>query len=328
MPKAIALCTPFSDYLVHVDRIPQPNTIARLLEHSWQFGGNAATAIVAAAREGLSAGIMGTVGDDANGEAQKVDFIRHGVDVSHLLVRKGMPTGYAICLSDEETNGRSFLTSRNRPAPLTPEELDMAYLGTAKYLLLDVNTPAARKAARAILDSGGEVMFDASIWTHEQEEMLSFSSIYITSEFYWKERYGGGDIFECCRDMIARGPHTVIFTLGAQGCAGLGPGGSFRLPAFPVPRVVDTTGAGDTFHGAYIAGLERGLDPEGCARWASAASAIKCNAIGGRAGQPTAAIIEKFLATGVMDLSFIPERIAWYRSLHTEEVPGAVNKLG
>jgi ribokinase len=317
MLTAIALCTPVSDYLVHVDRIPRPNEFTRILDQSWQFGGNAATAIVTVSRQGLSAGIMGVVGDDPNGLAQRVDFIRHGVDVSHLMVRRGMFTPYCICISDEETNGRSIMGAQNPCVPLAGEELDMDYLLQAKYLLLDGNTPAAQKAAAAILARGGEVMFDASSYSRQQEEMLPYTSIYITSEFYWKERYGGSDIFECCRAMRNQGPHTVIFTLGKEGCAGIGPDGKeFRMGAPEVPKVVDTTGCGDTFHGAYIVGMERGLDAEGCAQWASATAAIKCQAIGGRAGQPTAQMVETFLKTGRSDLGFLKERLGYYRKLH------------
>jgi ribokinase len=317
MLTAVALCIPVSDYLVHVDRIPPPNSFARMLDQSWQFGGNAATAIVAVSRQGLSAGVMGVVGDDPNGRAQRVDFQRHGVDVSRLLVRRGMSTPYNICISDEETNGRSFLVAQNSYSPLTEEELDLDYLLRARYLLLDGHSPAAKKAAAAMRGKGGEVMFDASAYSKEQEEMLPCTSVYIASEFYWKTRYQGADIFDCCRDMRKQGPHTVIFTLGKEGCAGVGPRGEeFRLPAPEVPRVVDTTGCGDTFHGAYIVGMERGLDAEGCARWAGAAAAIKCLAIGGRAAQPTAEMVEEFLATGRPDMEFPEERLRYYRRIH------------
>lgn len=318
MPKAIALCTPVTDYLVHVDRIPPPDSGAALIEHSYQYGGNAATAIVTVARQGVSAGIICNVGGDDFGVAQRVDFERHGVDTRYLVAREGCETPFVICLSDAETHGRSFLGKRTgqRVPPFPEEELDMDYLLSADYLLLDGNTPATRKAASAMKAKGGEVMFDASAHSESQEAMLEYATIYITSEFYWKKRYNQADLFECCRDMMKRGPHTVIFTLGADGCAGIGPDGEFRLPAFKLDNVVDTTGCGDTFHGAYIVGLERGLSAEECARWASATSAIKATAIGGRAGQPTADIVEKFLKTGVMDRSFIPERIAYYSRMH------------
>ena len=143
--------------------------------------------------------------------------------------------------------------------------------------------------------------------------MLPFVSIYITSEFYYRDRYGeNADIFACCEDMIRRGPHTVIFTLGEKGCAGIGPEGRFELPACPIDQVIDTTGCGDTFHGAYVVGLNQGWDSVTCAKWASASAAIKCQALGGRAAQPDFATVEKYVKTGEVDLSFLPERVAHY----------------
>jgi sugar/nucleoside kinase (ribokinase family) len=316
MPKAIALCTPNTDYLLHVDRMPGHNDLTQLLDQSWQFGGNAATAIVAASRQGVPSGIIGVVGDDSYGLAQEVDFRRHGVDTSHLIIRKGMKTSYCICVSDEETNGRSFILADYMKNPVSPEELDMNYILSAKYLLLDRNTAAGKIAAKAILEKGGEVIFDAEVFADEFEEMIPWASIYITSEFYFNNRYKGWNIFEACRDMIKKGPHTVIFTLGNKGCAGVGPKGEFQAPALDAGKVVDTTGCGDTFHGSYIAGLEQGFDAEGCALWASAAAGIKSLAMGGRAGQPTAEMVKKFLETGRADTEFLHERLEYYKELH------------
>lgn len=319
MPKVIAICTPVTDHLINVDHVPQPNTSAKLLAHSWQFGGNTATAVVASARQGLDAGIICAVGDDDMGKAQKVDFALNGVDTRYVIARKNTETPLVIALSDRLTAGRSFISAGTHIDRIEPEELDMDYVRSGKYLLLDSNTPATRMAADAMLENGGEVMYDASGYNEAAEEMLPHTSIYIASEFYLKTRYGDRDIYECCREMMAQGPHTVIFTLGADGCKGVSRYGGketeFSLPAFKVD-VVDTTGCGDTFHGAYLVAMDRGLPPKECARWASATSAIKATAIGGRAGQPTADIVEIFLKTGEMDLSFIPERLKYYSRVH------------
>ena len=319
MPKVITICTPVTDHLINIDHVPKPNTSARLHAHSWQFGGNSATAIVASARQGMDAGIICAVGDDDMGKAQKVDFALNGVDTRYVIARKNTETPLVIALSDRETAGRSFISAGTHIDRIEPDELDMDYVRSAKYLLLDSNTPATVKAADAILAGGGEVMYDASSYNEAAEAMLPHTSIYIASEFYLKSRYGDRPVYECCREMMAQGPHTVIFTLGAEGCMGVSRFGGeeteFTLPAFKVD-VVDTTGCGDTFHGAYLVAMDRGLAPVECARWASATSAIKATAIGGRAGQPTADIVEKFLETGVMDLEFIEERLQYYKRVH------------
>ena len=247
MPKVIALCMPCTDHLLHVDKLPRSNGGARILDESWQGGGNSATAIVAVGAQGVSAGIICAVGDDDYGVAQIVDFKRFNVDTSHIQVRKDTETPVNLCISDEETNGRSFLGKWRRSSPIAVEDLDMDYLLTADYLLIDSNTPATQKAAKAILDKGGDVIFDASMYSETQEAMLPFTSVYITSEFYYKTRYGEDkNIFDCCRDMMAKGPHTVIFTLGEKGCYVAGEEKEGFHAAIPV-RVTDTTGGADAF---------------------------------------------------------------------------------
>ena len=136
-----------------------------------------------------------------------------------------------IAMSDQETGGRSFLSAGSSIRRIQPEELDLDYLRTAKYLLLDSNTEATRLAADTLLAQGGEVMFDASSYSQSQEEMLPHTSIYIASEYYLKTRYPGLPALEACREMLRRGPHTVLFTLGAQGCVGAVQAGRRDPPA-------------------------------------------------------------------------------------------------
>ena len=311
-PKVIAIGTPVSDYLLNVQSMPKPNQSGRLLGQSWQYGGKASTAIVTVGRQGIAAAICGVVGDDTNGRAQIKDFNRHGVDTSHLIVDPNVDTAACVGLSDLETGGRSFLGGLAKPRAIRADELDEAFIKSADYLLMDQNTEATRLAATWMKEKGGEVMFDADTYSESQEAMIPYTTIFVPSEFYYKTRYGDRDPIECCREMKALGPHTVIITLGEKGCVGVGPDNeAFSLPCFKV-NVIDTTGAGDTFHGAYVSGMIRGLSPKECARWASATSAIKCTAIGGRAGQPTAEMVERFLATGEIDMEAIAERVKYY----------------
>ncbi len=311
-PKVISIGTPVSDYLLNVERMPTPNHGARLLGQTWQYGGKSSTAIVTVGRQGFPAAVCGVVGDDANGRAQIKDFNRHGVDTSHLVVDPNVDTAACVGLSDIETGGRAFLGGLAKPRVLRADELDEAFIKGADYLLLENNTDATRLAATWMKEKGGEVMFDADSYSELQEAMIPYTTVFVPSEFYYKTRYGDRDPIECCREMRAKGPHTVIITLGEKGCVGIGPDGEeFSLPAFKV-NVIDTTGAGDTFHGAYVCGMMMGLSPVECARWASATSAIKCTAIGGRAGQPTREMVKRFLETGEIDRTEIEERVRYY----------------
>jgi len=103
-----------------------------------------------------------------------------------------------------------------------------------------------------------------------------------------------------------------VFTFGEKGCVGLDREGFFRLPAFQV-EAQDTVGAGDVFHGAFLAALLKGYSLKECARYASGTSAIKCTRIGGRAGIPNEQVLEQFLRTGIIDYTEIDQRVEYYR---------------
>jgi sulfofructose kinase len=105
---------------------------------------------------------------------------------------------------------------------------------------------------------------------------------------------GKRDVWEAGEALLSRGPRLVVQTEGAAGCYTTTASRRFHTPAFKV-EVVDTTGAGDVFHGAYIFGLLQGWDHQRIARFATAMSAIKCTRLGGRSGIPGLAEVQKFL---------------------------------
>lgn len=101
--------------------------------------------------------------------------------------------------------------------------------------------------------------------------------------------------------MSSRGGPTVLAaTAGKQGCFYIVDGQVRHMPAFPV-KAADTTGAGDTFHGAFLAHWIRGNSLESCLRFAGAAAAIKCMKYGGRDGIPDRKTVEAFLMKVTME---------------------------
>lgn len=94
--------------------------------------------------------------------------------------------------------------------------------------------------------------------------------------------------------MRSLGPGIVGITLGDEGCILSWENRSLREPAFKMD-VVDTTGAGDVFHGAFIYGLLKNWSLEKTAKFANAVAAMKCRKLGGRAGIPTLREVTEFL---------------------------------
>lgn len=310
-PRVIGMGMPVADYLINLEQLPKPNEGSNAISHSWQFGGKAASGMAALGRLGISCAYVGVVGADNDGWAICDDFQFNGVDTSRMVLDANYETAYNVVLSDRQTGGRSIIGGNRNARRLEPGDLDEAFIKSALYLHIECATPADQLAAQWIHDAGGQVLCDADWYSDSVDAFLPNIDIFIPSEFYYRKCSSNREPLAWCREMAGRGPHTVIITLGERGCVGVCPQGEFTLPAYKVD-VVDTTGAGDVFHGAYFYGLDNDWTASECARFASAVSAIKCTAIGGRAALPTADIVFKFMESGELDREYIKERLKRY----------------
>jgi sulfofructose kinase len=182
---------------------------------------------------------------------------------------------------------------------LQPEELDRDYMTSAEYLHLDgFHFAAAAQAARWMRAAGKKVVLDAaktagSIYPRSRE-LVALADILICGSGFAPALTGMQGIWSAGRAALRCGPSIVVQTEGEEGCYTVTAEQKFHTPAFKVD-VVDTTGAGDAFHGAYLVGLLKGWDLRRVAVFASAAAAIKCTRLGGRAGIPCFDEVIKFL---------------------------------
>lgn len=305
---------PVFDFLMHMNKLPETNGSARLLSYSWQGGGKVATALVALGRLGVKAGVVGIIGGDPFGRFCLDDFARHGVDTSQLIVDKEGHNAFCVVISERETGGRSIVGGGGKLRRLSAGDLDRDYITSAHYLHLTRMDEAGMQAAKWAKEAGRTVVFDADGYQQQTEDNLQLIDVFIPSEFYFRERFGGldeVDLESCLREWQECGPKIVVVTLGEKGCAGVSEDGYFEVPAFQVD-VVDTTGAGDVFHGAFIYGLLQEWDARRCARFASAVAAIKCTRQGGRAAIPDLPTVERFLRDGTIDYREIDERERFY----------------
>ena len=132
-------------------------------------------------------------------------------------------------------------------------------------------------------------------------ELIPYVDVLITGEGYARGLTGIDDIWAAGEAVLQLGPRIFCETVGAAGSYTIAatdggrPAERFHTPAFEV-NVVDTTGAGDVFHGAYIVGLLHGWDLRQVALFSTAVSAIKCTKLGGRAGIPNYQEVLAFLA--------------------------------
>ena len=140
------------------------------------------------------------------------------------------------------------------------------------------------EAAKQARPRGIKVVMDAGTMRDGSLELASMVDILIASERFVKPLIGNKASLDIAlKKLYKLGPEAVIITLGSRGSMGMSGDEINFQRAFPVDPV-DTTGAGDVYHGSYIYGMLQGWDMKECMRFASAASAIKCGKIGARKG--------------------------------------------
>ena len=169
------------------------------------------------------------------------------------------------------------------------------YLRDSGLLHLDGHhTDAAIHAAKIARDSGTAVMLDAGTMVPRIDELLVLADIVIASKKF-AERFTGKEKVETAlKIMFTRNTKFAVVTLGPHGSMGFDGKTFYHQPSFPV-EVIDTTGAGDVFHGAFAYRYVNGGDWQACLRFATAVAALKCTKLGGRTGIPTLAETEHFL---------------------------------
>jgi len=294
----VGLC--MLDELLLLPRYPDPaeETAIHVLGSTRQGGGPAATAMAAAARLGASAGIVGGIGDDDRGRQIAAGLAAAGVDTSRLLVRAGVRSDLSVVCVHAPTGRRSFLIDSDPAVRLSPADLDREYVAAARVVLIDGFGPAALAAAGCARQAGRTVVLDAAGCPPDRdalEAVLAATDVAIGSAAFGRGLIGRDDPAAAADAARALGPATAVVTGGADGAWAASPEGRFHQPAFDVD-VVDTTGAGDVFHGAFIVGLLEGRPLRGTTAFAAAVAAMSCRALGGRAGIPTRQEALDFLA--------------------------------
>jgi len=284
------------DYLTLVEAYPAEDQKQEVGELLIQGGGVTATALVCLARLGWRAGLIGRVGDDPFGRKVRQGLMEEGVEVTHLRTMEGGTSQFAFILANPARASRTIFWTRGRGGALEADGLPEDYLTSARILHLDgLAAEASLKAARAARRAGMEVSLDAGTLREHSLTLAGLVDHLVVSEVFGRALAPGARPEETVRELHRLGPKAVVITLGSAGSVGFDGRRVIRMPAFKV-KAVDTTGAGDAFHGGYIHGLLKGQSLEERMRTGSAAAALCCTALGGRTALPSPEKLDSFLA--------------------------------
>jgi sugar/nucleoside kinase (ribokinase family) len=285
------------DLIARLPQWPAPDVKLALESIDVRPGGQVATAAIAAARLGARVRYVGVVGNDAWADVVRAALQQNGVD-GELIVRAGVGTRTAVVLVDREGR-RTVLGCRDRRLDLNPDELDADWVSTARVLMLDASdaSTAVTLAGRA-KTAGVAVMADIDQAGEAAASLLSVADVAITSAEFPAAQTGCASLGAALDELERRHrPSVLITTLGAHGAIARADGQEVIIRP-PAVEVVDTTGAGDAFRGAFAASwiaLGEHADLAEVVRRAVTAAALSCRGVGAQAALPSADELQKWL---------------------------------
>jgi ribokinase len=267
------------DYRGIVPFYPKEDSKIELISLFSVVGGPAAVAMMCLSRLGVRTALIGSIGDDHFGNMIVQALSKRGVFYEDLKHTAGASSQFAFILVTAGSGARTILWTRGSAPHLRADEVNLMPYRSARILHVDgLMTEAACEAARQARKMGMTVVMDAGTFRDGSRELVSMVDVLIASETFALPLvpYGAG-VEDQLSALKALGPRDVVITLGQRGSVGLSGGVVYREEAYKI-KAIDTTGAGDVYHGAYIYGLLQGWDMPACMRFASAAAALKCAA--------------------------------------------------
>ncbi len=243
-------------------------------------GGPAANAAVCVTKLGLTSAFAGYLGHDPYGDKHLQELNDYRVN-TQLIIRGNSPTPLSAILVKPDGK-RCLINYKGDSQALSADTLNLIDV-PAKIVLFDghepfISLPLAKRAKQSgipsVLDAGS---------VHEGSLALMDQVDYLVCSEKFAVQYAGTE--RKALSKLAELAPSVIITLGERGLIWQCGNEQGVLPAYPV-SAIDTTGAGDAFHGAFAAGLAAGMEWQTLLRYASAADALCRTQMGARLGLP------------------------------------------
>ena len=256
-------------------------------------GGPAANAAVAVARLGGVSAFAGYLGNDLYGDQHFEELVREGI-ITTGIVRAADPTPLSVILV-KPSGARTVVSYR----PKKPLNRSTAYLNKLVQLKPEVllcdghERNISVELARWAKKENVPVVLDAGSVHQGTRDLIKFTDFLVASYKFSHDFTGETDPRRALVPL-SEYAKTVVITIGEQGLVWKTGEFSGAFPAFPV-KAVDTTGAGDVFHGAFALGVARRMPLKEILRFASAAAALSCTKMGARIACPSESEVLRFL---------------------------------
>jgi ribokinase len=293
----IGVCT--TDICVEVDGYPGPDEKVPAKGIRQQGGGLVGTALVTVARLGGTAAYLGVMGESPFARFCVDDFRREGVETG--LIRRTSDAGawVGVVVVDRSAGTRAIAWTGDGAPVLQSADITSEIIGQARVLHVDDYIPEpSLLGARIARSLGVPVTMDLELAGAQADEFLRLGDYVVVPLAWVQERCGVQNLHDAAealfRQMRPHGGRAAVVTAGDRGSVAASATGVVVQPAYRT-HVVDTTGCGDVYHGAFALGVARGWDLQTTMRYAAGTAALKCRKPGGRDGIPTSDQVEAFL---------------------------------
>ncbi len=284
------------DLLGLVPEFPTLNSKMKILRFSKQGGGQVATALVALSRWGVKTKYIGKVGGDEWGQFSLDSIRSEGVDISSVRIEPHATNQFAMIIVDKPSGERTILWNRDEGLMYREGELQREEVCSGKILHLDGHDiRAAIQCAKWAKEEKILTVLDLDKVEPLTSELIKEIDFLITSSSFPKLFTGISDREKALLELQKYTPGFLCATLGHEGSMALVDGEILYTQGFRV-KTVDTTGAGDVFHGGFIYGLLQHWEISEILKFSNAVAALKCRDLGGRKGIPTLEEVQRFLS--------------------------------
>ena len=289
------------DWVTEIPHFPKPDEKIDALSENYFPGGVTANYLVAVARLGGLSGFIGAVGDDSYGELLIDDFIMESVDTTNIkkVSSKKTPVNFIFVTKGEKTIIQSphMYTTK-----IEPHDLNESYIADSKLLhTTNIHQSVTEKALEIAQRNNVKISIDLESQI-AQRGWNNIKSVLLKADVLLPNKEGAKTITrsdkpeKAAEILVKKGIPIVIITLGSNGVLLTTKDFQKRIPTYEIKNVIDTTGAGDTFNGAFsLAYWIKGWDLEKSCIYANAAASLKIQKLGARSGMPNESELTDFL---------------------------------
>jgi sugar/nucleoside kinase (ribokinase family) len=293
----LAYGNPNIDYVFSADHVPKADEKVLGKRIGSFAGGTVANVACASARLGASVASYGRIGDDIEGQFLLQENDRFGV--SNTYIRTSHQPTSAVSLVVDKSGEKALIYAPMDDEPIDETLLTKAISQSKILYAMPYNLEEFRVIAGLAHSNNLMVAIDVEPAVAPTQErlfdLLEHTDILFMNESGFRKTSRGEPGFDTLQPLLDKGPMLVVVTLGDKGAVACTKTHCWSQPAFPV-KMIDSTGAGDCFNGAFLTALIKGQSINDALLFATAAGSISVTGLGARTAIPNVAEVHAMIS--------------------------------